>query len=171
MEDVNKLISKIPDTAENMHKARVLRKFLESDEKGIVHIKEMEDGYFEKSIPDETLAAVARNFFVRWRDENKIERSYDLATLYLLVMNFVKCLILEEYVIKQLATGKFKNKEERGIMSLISTLDASYQKLAKSLGMDLAMDRRSRVQKELRTVEDGSSITMILSNKLREEDE
>jgi len=165
--DIATVISKIPDSEENMRKAKVLRKYLIEDEKGHIHIKDMEQGYFEKAIPDEALASIARNLFVRWRDEYGIEKSYDLANLYLLVMNYVKLLLVNDTILKEMLKGDFKtNKDLQKLVALSNTLDSSYQKLLRNAGIDLFMDRRSRAQKELKVVDDGESITQILSRKI-----
>lgn len=169
-QEVSKLVSEIPDSSNNMRKARILKKFLVEDEKGHIQIKEMERGVFEKAIPDETLAAVARNLFVKWREENNITKSYDLANLYLLVMNYVKTLMVNELIMKNLSEGKLKDKEGRQLIKLSNRLDSNYQRLASSIGVDLAMDRKSRMKKKLKaTKSDGESITMILSKKLEDD--
>lgn len=167
---MSKLVSEIPDSSENMRKARILKKFLVEDEKGHIQIKEMEEGMFEKFIPDETLAAVARNLFVKWKEENNITKSYDLGNLYLLVMNYIKTLMANELVMKYFSEGKLKAKEGRKLLKLSNKLDGNYQRLAAALGSDLAMDRKSRMKKKVKaTNELGESITMVLSKKLEDE--
>ena len=58
--------------------------------------RQIEKGLFDKVIPDEVLASIARNLFEQWRQENNIKRSFDLCNLYVLVLNYIKILMVND---------------------------------------------------------------------------